>query len=79
MYRLAVFVPVDWAKNAKQLMVDQLVGSRGGRDSGCAVVVVSLLLLLLFFFFCVPQLDLWGSPFWVRYVTGLKKKIQPLR
>ena len=20
-----------------------------------------------FFFFCVPQLDLWGSPYWVRF------------
>ena len=24
--------------------------------------------VLLFFFFCVPQLYLWGSPFWVRFL-----------
>ena len=36
----------------------------------CSLLLLLSLLLLhvyFFFFFCVPQLDLWGSPFWVRF------------
>ena len=29
-----------------------------------------------FFFFCVPQLYLWGSPFWVRFVTIFNPTIE---
>ena len=31
------------------------------------------------FFFCVPQLDLWGSTFWVRFLRMWPLLIQPLR
>ena len=29
---------------------------------------VNLLVVVLFFFFCVPQLYLWGSPLWVKFL-----------
>ena len=34
---------------------------------------------VIFFFFCVPQLYLWGSPFWVRFLCMWLFLIQPLR
>ena len=32
-----------------------------------------------FFFFCIPQLRLWGSPFWMRCLRMWPFSIQPLR
>ena len=39
----------------------------------------SFILHFFFFFFCVPQLYLWGSPFWVRCLHMWPYFIQPLR